>query len=112
MWKKSEGFTLIEVLVAMSILMMLVATIIPIDLLIKQERKILQTRRVISMKLHDELQKIVWNGGELEMKEIKIGNRLVKFQFEKNHRLVKGCANWKNDRERQENICLYGYQEK
>ena len=110
--RKNEGFTLIEVLVAMSILMMLVATIIPIDLLVKQERKILQNRRAISMKLHDELQAIVWNKQALENTQFKIGSRSVELNFVSNHPLVKGCANWENEKKRREKICLYGFQEK
>ena len=58
--KNGKGFTLIEVLVAMSIILMLVATIIPINTFIKIGEEILQDRRDILFTLHDELQDAIW----------------------------------------------------
>lgn len=109
--KKNEGFTLIEVLVAMSIVMMLVATIIPINILIKQERKILEDKRTISMRLHDELQKIVFEDMKPQNDTVEIGNKSVYFTFRTEQELQKGCAIWENEKQKEETICLYGLKE-
>ena len=106
--KSNKGFTLIEVLVAMSIIMMLVATIVPIDLLLKQEKKILQDRRIISFYLHDELQEVVLGKAKLKHEQVMVRNSPVSIEFKAEAEWVKGCARWTNAKQKEESVCLYG----
>lgn len=108
--KKLNGFTFIEALVAMSIIIMLVATITPIQIILKQEKKQLQDKRKITLHLHDQLQTFIWNEKNLNNKENVefIYGVSVKFQFMYENEYIKGCASWKNVRNKYEEICLYG----
>lgn len=99
-------------LVAMSIVFMLVATVIPIDTLLKQERKKLHDRRIIAMELHDILQHIIWTEAKEPFSDniqtVKINHITVHIQFKIENEWVRGCATWENAREKQEELCLYG----
>jgi len=111
--KKNNGFSLIEVLVAFSMVIMLVFTILPIITLIRQEEVILSDRRHISNRLHDELQPILWNADPLNYTYTQsIRSYSVEFIFENEDQYIKGCAYWKNIKDREEKICLYGFKEK
>lgn len=99
---------MIEVLVAMSILLMLVATIIPVDTLMKQERKNLQDRRLIVLYLHDELQQFLNHSTKQQEKEVVVNQTEVTIMFSLENEYIKGCASWKNVKNRSEQICLYG----
>src|SRR5699024_12787476 len=53
--RKNNGFSLIENLVAMSIIMMLVGTILPVYQLIHKEEKNLEEKLLVQSRLHDIL---------------------------------------------------------
>lgn len=110
--KNSKGFTLIEVLVAMSIILMLVATIVPINTFIQMEKKVLHDRRVILFTLHDELQDAIWQDEIKQNKQLTINHQTVEFNFSLKNKLIKGCASWKNEKQKEETVCLYGHSEK
>jgi len=111
--KKSKGFSVIEVLVAFSIVMMLVFTILPIVTLIRQEETILSDRRYISNRLHDKFQSIIWGTSSFDpIHEEVIRSNRVEFTFENHHLTIKGCAHWENIKERDEKVCLHGVKEK
>jgi|GEM_PF-1931830 len=110
--KNDNGFSLIEALVAMSILMVLVATVIPIDSLIRSERKTLEDKRHISFELHDKMQNIIWEDEISPSHSIEINNRVVSFEFSETAGLVQGCARWSDKNEEQKEICLFGYKER
>lgn len=109
--KNIKGFTLIESLVAMSIVMMLVVTIVPIDILIKQERKTLQDKRAIVLTLHDYLQQMTWENDMLYDEQQIINGVTVYFDYSLENQLIKGCASWDNVKQRKEKYCLYGYKQ-
>jgi prepilin-type N-terminal cleavage/methylation domain-containing protein len=108
--KKNKGFTLIEVLIAATILMTVITTIVPIISLVQAERQVLSERRTLSLKLHDELQQFLW------LEDITlpaaysetIHEKAVQFTFIIENEYVKGCAEWQNAKRRTELFCLYG----
>lgn len=104
-----KGFTLIEALVAMSVIMMLVMTIIPIDIIIKQERSVLHDRRLIVSMLHDKLQQIIWENNTINSSSETVNNKMVTFEYNNEGEFIKGCASWENAKQARETICLYGY---
>ncbi|WP_029271023.1 prepilin-type N-terminal cleavage/methylation domain-containing protein [Virgibacillus alimentarius] len=110
----NKGFTLIEVLVASSIIFTIVSTTVPITSLLLKEREILSDRRIITSRLHDELQPFLWEKKKtLPSTFIKtISETPVKFHFSYKEKLIKGCAEWENVKERNEKICIYGLLEK
>jgi len=105
----NNGFTLLEVLIAMSIIFMLMTTIIPITSLLERERTVLSERRMFSSKLHDELQPFLWNDLQLPSSHSDVINLInVTFSFTYEGQYIKGCVNWENARKKSETICLYG----
>lgn len=111
---KSNGFTLIEVLIATSLLMFVITTFVPMFSLLNNERVILHDRSTIASQLHDELQYFLWKDPlVIPAHFIKTKqHKKVSFDFTKKNDLIKGCANWKNVKRSQEQICLYGYPQK
>src|SRR5690625_5779561 len=57
----SKGFTLVEVILASSMIMVIIMTIVPMGSLLEREKAVLSERRILSLKLHDELQPFLWN---------------------------------------------------
>ncbi|TMN20960.1 type II secretion system protein [Lentibacillus cibarius] len=110
--KNNKGFTLIETIVATSLVMMVIVSLIPAVNILSKERMSLQQKRSISNELHSELQSYVWTDRHPRLpvhfvKEIK-GVRAV-FSFTAERELLKGCVTWTNAQKREEKLCLYGY---
>ncbi len=105
----SRGFTLLEVLVASSIVFTLLTTIIPIASLLEQERVVERERLTFSARLHDELQSFLWNDLQLPLSYSDVIHLIdVTFNFTHEGEYIKGCVNWENARKKSETICLYG----
>ncbi|UJL44840.1 type II secretion system protein [Virgibacillus sp. NKC19-16] len=111
---KNNGFTLIEVLVASSVLMMVISTVVPIISLITEHQSLLSDRRTFNYYLHDELQPYLHQQETALPTNYSetIHNKTVTFEFQMVNELVKGCAEWQNVKNNNEVICLYGYREK
>lgn len=111
---KSDGFTLIEVLIATSLLMFIISTFVPIFSLLNNERIILSDRRTITSQLHDELQAFLWDDPNVIPVHFTKNSKhkKISFDFTKEKNLIKGCANWENVKKSKETICLYGYPQK
>lgn len=108
----NDGFSLIEVLIATSIIFMLLTTIIPLASLLEQERTVLGQRRTLSAMLHDELQPFLWGKSQIPATYSEMNGLLeIRFKFVYEGEYVKGCVNWENARKKNETICLYGYQQ-
>ncbi|MUK87135.1 hypothetical protein GMD78_01815 [Ornithinibacillus sp. L9] len=111
--RKNDGFSVTEVLVATAIVLLIVGTVVPINSLLDKERLTIRERRMITLTLHDEMQPHLWSDDyELPYtKEEVLGNKQLLFHFSLEEDLIKGCVDWKNAKNKQETICLYGYQE-
>ncbi|HLS60613.1 MAG TPA: type II secretion system protein [Virgibacillus sp.] len=110
---KNNGFTLVEVLVASSIILMMVTTLLPISLLLYQERLVLSDQRTIHSQLHDELQAFLWTDQlALPVTYFKDVHSIhLHFRFERKGDLIKGCVQWENARRANEEFCIYGADE-
>lgn len=106
--ENNKGFSLIEVLVANSILLVLLVTFIPIYTTITYEQAVLKNRLMITSALHDELQPIIWQVADMENYSKRINKQSVAFSFMLEDQYIKGCANWLNKQDREEEVCLYG----
>lgn len=106
----NKGFTLIEVIIASSILFTVITTLAPLVTIIKYERHTLNEKRIISSYLHDELQEFLWKKNNpvphSTVESVKYID--VKLSFTRESNYIKGCASWKNVKDKQEVICLYG----
>lgn len=113
--KSNKGFTLIEVLIASSIIVMMVTTLVPIASLLLHEREVLSDRRIITSRLHDELQPFIWKEHKAPPPSLytkSIRSTRVKFHFSYEKEFIKGCVEWENVKKRKEKLCLYGLPEK
>ncbi|GAB3052016.1 prepilin-type N-terminal cleavage/methylation domain-containing protein [Virgibacillus ainsalahensis] len=111
---KTNGFTLIEVLIASTLLITVVTTVFPIITLLTNEKDNLSDRRILTSKVHDELQDYLWDKEKStpdQFTEI-IRMKEVTFTFTKEKEYIKGCARWENVKKTKETICLYGISEK
>lgn len=105
-----RGIILLELLVAFSMLVMILFTLIPILVQIKLEENDLQQQREIQSFLHDELQLL---SATLPFEqspyitEININNSTITFTFEEDSPLLKGSAEWENEKYVQKKISLY-----
>jgi len=110
----SDGFSMIELLIAKSIIFILLATFIPIYTTISYERAVLSDRIAVTSTLHDELQLKVWQEGIQSNTKITrmVNNEVINITFSKEKRFIKGCAKWNNKQGREEVHCLYGLEEK
>ncbi|GAA0602519.1 hypothetical protein GCM10009001_19340 [Virgibacillus siamensis] len=112
--QNTKGFSLIETLVALSILVTVITTFIPIKTTIMLHRDILHQKQEILNSLHEELQFSLQNNVSDPIKPytVHVDNTPVAIHFTVEESLLKGCAEWKNVKNKQQQSCLYGYQTK
>ncbi|WP_174613796.1 competence type IV pilus minor pilin ComGE [Virgibacillus ihumii] len=112
--RNNKGFSLIETLVALSILVTVITTFIPIKSTIMLHRDILHQKQEVLNSLHEELQIMLMNGDTIPIAAytINVGRTPVSIGFTVENSLLKGCAEWKNAKNKQQRSCLYGYTSK
>lgn len=110
MLRTSNGFTFVEALVGLNIVLVIVFTVGMVINTIYFERTILYERRTISSNLHDQLQPFIYENRSLPSKQVqKVNHTKVTVQFKEisNH-YIEACAKWQNIKGREEKVCLYG----
>jgi type II secretory pathway pseudopilin PulG len=111
--RNDKGFTISEVLVSFTILLIICTAVLPLTTFVAKERKALSQKRVITYKLQDELQAILQDNLVPTITwEENIMSLDVMFQFkETNEQYIQGCATWNNSMSRKEEVCLHGISE-
>ncbi|SFA71187.1 hypothetical protein SAMN04488072_101174 [Lentibacillus halodurans] len=112
--RNSKGFSLIESLVAASLLMMIITTLIPATNLLLNERESLKQKRIMTNELHSELQPFIWEEeNNLPQRWFKMVNGSeAEFRFTSEDNLLKGCVIWNNAKNKTDQFCLYGNPDK
>lgn len=109
-----NGFSYIEILISVSIILMLALLAIPISSKLQIERDVLSDQRQFTQLLHDELQTFIWSSGNtpaLHLIRTK-KDKEIQISFVPSGHSWKGCATWVNAKHEQEETCLYGIVEK
>ncbi|WP_182858763.1 type II secretion system protein [Oceanobacillus picturae] len=110
--RDNKGFTLIEVLITVSILLGVVITVIPLLQLLILEGETLTDRRYMNQELFDELQPFLWSSGrplpQSQHTTFQSNGMKAVYHFTQERELIKGCVEWTNVKEKRETICLYG----
>ncbi|WP_072887688.1 type II secretion system protein [Ornithinibacillus halophilus] len=106
--KKYNGFSLIEVLIASSIVFMVAITLVPLISTLNAEREALSIKRLVANELHDQLQLQLWNLETVTQFKREFNNFEVHFSFYEEKGSIKGCAKWINVKQKEENLCIYG----
>ncbi|RYG74687.1 type II secretion system protein [Lentibacillus lipolyticus] len=105
----NKGFTLIETIVAASLLMVIITTLIPAANLLMSERKAMEQKYTIVNELHSKLQSSLWNNRHPSNFVKEIDGTKATFSFATERDLLKGCVTWTNAQKREDEFCLYGY---
>ena len=110
MLRETNGYSLIEVIVASSIFLSAVAVFIPIASNLQLEQHILTERRTVAHQLHEDLQQYIWLDASAVPAEYRkeLNSNTINFEFEEENNFIKGCAAWQNAKQIKESICLYG----
>lgn len=103
--KGNKGFTLLESMVAISLLLSVTITIIPSLSHIRMLQKELSIERHTLSTLHDELNIVRQESLPVE-KNDEIYPKIT-YQFTKEENLIKGCVKWENSNEA---MCLYKHE--
>ncbi|MFC2948181.1 type II secretion system protein [Virgibacillus sediminis] len=109
----TKGFTLIEVLIAFTILMTIITSVLPIATILSTEGTVLSDRRVISSRLHDELQLFLRGEGRTLPADYTLSDsvRTTRYSFFMEEGYIKGCVEWNNAKQQKELYCIYGIKE-
>lgn len=102
-----NGFTFIEALVSLNIIIFISLTVAPLLTLVMQERVNALLKRDVAYVLYEDLLYRA-NGNDGTMyyeKTLQQTNVQFTFQLENKH--MRGCANWENKKKRKETFCLY-----
>ncbi|WP_042145916.1 type II secretion system protein J [Paucisalibacillus sp. EB02] len=111
--KSDKGFTISEVLVSLTVLLIISTAVLPLTSFVANERKTLSQKRIITYKLQDELQAILQDDFVPITWRENIETVDVIFSFTgTDEGYIQGCAVWNNLMNRQEEVCLYGLSEK
>src|SRR5699024_6722996 len=101
----NKGTSMIQTLIAFTIIIMLVMTITPSVVIIKKEQNVLKQRFKNMHLLHDILIKEL----NEEVSDNKISKDLnLKYTINYQDELVQVCGNWINIKNIRENRCYYG----
>lgn len=105
---------MIEALVAASVLMMVISTLVPLTSLLLNERENLQQKREMANELHNELQPFLRENKRPFPQRLQktVDGDEAEFRFTAENNLLKGCVSWENVNDRANQFCLYGYPEK
>lgn len=108
MLRNDNGFTLIEVLVATSLLFLTLSFILPSFVILHSERQSLYREieivQQLEQKLHDaslESERIPFQISE------EISGRFITYIFTIDDQLIKGCAHWETEKTDETSMCLY-----
>ncbi len=103
--------TFMEVLIALSILLTLSMTLIPLYSFISFEKKSFHDKRIIAYQLHDALQAIIWDTDtDLPLRyQQHIEAKQVDFSFQfSDDMIIHACASWQSVTNRLEEVCFDG----
>lgn len=109
--KNSNGFTITEALVSLTIMLIITTVFIPLMSFVSFENKALSHKRLIIHQLHDELQSHLSTDTSAFPVTIHHSTESidVTYQFQVYEELgVLGCAYWTNKNNRNEEVCLNG----
>ncbi|SFF54138.1 hypothetical protein SAMN05216353_101171 [Halobacillus alkaliphilus] len=105
--KNSSGFTLVETITAISLLLCLIIFLLPSLTHIRLMQKDLANERIAISYLHDELHTLSYTTPKLS--NVYLGDQEIPFliQFVEKSNLVEGCITWKTHLKKIKEVCLY-----
>ena len=106
--KAEKGVSLIQTLIAFTIVILLVTSIIPSIIIVKKHQDVLKQRLTAANKLHDILIKEISTNDSVNQTG---ENDLFQFKIFYKKELIEVCGTWTNIKNERENRCYYGKKE-
>lgn len=110
--RNSKGFSLIEVLAALAVMTIVVATVVPSLIHVYRERATIQEKRQALEMLHNRTQKWLANEGDAAIYDDTVKKGVVTYSFTvKNHDSdgkLTLCVSWTGSNERGYHKCEIG----
>lgn len=105
LFHNEKGISLIQTIIAFSVVVLLVMTLVPSIILIKREQAVLQTRLVAAHQIHDVLvEELALATKEQRTKQTDLITYTINYYEDQ----VKVCGQWKNPKQIEEIRCYYG----
>ncbi|MFZ0368078.1 MAG: prepilin-type N-terminal cleavage/methylation domain-containing protein [Halobacillus sp.] len=105
--KNSSGFTLVETITALSLLLCLIIFLLPSLSHIRLLQKDLANERIAISYLHEELHTLSYTTTKLPSTHLGYQEVPFQIQFVEKSNLVEGCITWKTHLEKIKEVCLY-----
>ncbi|MCA1009669.1 prepilin-type N-terminal cleavage/methylation domain-containing protein [Halobacillus halophilus] len=105
--RNSSGFTLIETITALSLLLCLIIFLLPSLSHIRLLQKDLAHERIAISYLHEELHALSYSKPTLPIVHLGYQEIPLQIQFVEKSNLVEGCITWKTHLKKIEEVCLY-----
>lgn len=109
MCKGIKGFTLLETVIASSIIFLVIALTVPLQSIIKTERKLMLENREIAYILHAALLDYLSIEDKISEKVVDYREKELTITFSNEDGLVTSCITWLNSKENRQVRCLYGW---
>lgn len=108
MLRNCNGFSILEVIGALSIFLVVTIVMLPIMIKTYEERSILDYKREALVLLHNETQSYLYDiGYEAVTKEIETGRRTYFLTLDGEAALVKLCVHWEVPWNKKGKVCNY-----
>lgn len=107
--KKEKGVSLIQTLIAFTIVILLVTSIVPSIITVKKHQAIIKQKLTAAYKLHDILIEEINSHDSVNQTG---ENNLFQFKIVYKKELIEVCGTWTNINNERENRCYYGKKEK
>ncbi|MGP4067742.1 prepilin-type N-terminal cleavage/methylation domain-containing protein [Halobacillus sp. B29] len=105
--KNSSGFTLVETITALSLLLCLITFLLPSLSHIRLLQKDLANERIAISYLHEELHSLSYTKPHLPSVHLGYEESPFQIQFVEKSNLVEGCITWKTHLRKIKKVCLY-----
>lgn len=108
MLRNCKGFSILEAIGALSILLVVMLIMVPIMMKIYEERSILDYKKEALVLLHNETETYLYdNGYETTHKEIVTGKRTYLLTLVGEDALVRLCVHWEVSWNKKGKVCSY-----
>jgi competence protein ComGE len=109
MFRKFNGFTLLETLVALNIWLFLIVSLLPQLIHLEKERYNLTLMATANQVLQEELTHYLYDSASVTFRDVVKDNKYYAISWEEmDTNMIKICVAWKDDVDRDKEKCGYG----
>jgi len=107
--QNEQGFSIVEVLLGTILFLSMILTILPISIQLYEERQSIKEEKLIHYFLFEEMKKSHRSHSVTneQISQHQINNRKFQIIYTKEDSYIKACAQWKDIRSLQKEVCFY-----